>query len=77
MDRTSVGFYCFGTLSELAGITQILGKPQIIQVYAQSAENSRGKDIVPESSDTIWQIAFSAGMQHILTPRNLQLYPTN
>lgn len=68
---------CFGTLSELAGITQILGKPQIIQVHAQSAQNSRGTDIVPECSDTIWQIAFSAGMQHILTPRNLQLYSTN
>lgn len=68
---------CFGTLSELAGITQILGKPQIIQVHAQSAENGRGKDIVPETSDTIWQIAFSAGMQHILTLRNLQLYSTN
>lgn len=68
---------CFGTLSELAGITEILGKLQIIQVHAQFAENSGGKDIVPECSDNIWQIAFSAGMQHNLTPRNLQLYSAN
>jgi len=68
---------CFGVLSELAYITQILGKPQIIQVHAQSAENSRGKDIIPECSNTLWQIPFSDGMQRILSQRTLQLYSTN
>lgn len=38
--------HSFGALTELACITQILGKPQIVQVHAQSAENNREKDIV-------------------------------
>lgn len=46
MNWMSMELHSFGALTELACITQILGKPQIVQVHAQSAENNREKDIV-------------------------------